>query len=88
MSKVNNKHIKKYREAFKILNVEKLKWRFDKGEFDHDIEMFLNGDTLEFTLTWKTIPNDIIIMRELINFKCDNKVVRKVRKMWENERAN
>jgi len=72
----------KFREAFKKFTVIKLEHRFDQGEFDGRIEMFLNGNDLEITSVVTLISNDILFMNFLADGEISEETLKKVKEMW------
>ncbi len=82
------KEIRKFRKALKEFALIKLAYNFDKGEMDSELRSFCEGDSLRITLTIDLLPNDIIFMRSLSGQKITRSVLRKVKKMWDDEKKD
>ena len=83
---MSNKTILKFRRALKRLVALKFGYCIDKGDYDSIIENFLEGDTVEMTMKFNFLPNDIIFMRALAGRSTPSSIVSKVSSMWDEER--
>lgn len=79
------------RQAFRTFIIERMVFDLEEGEYDDTLRMFIEGkvaveDTIEITFTVSTIPNDILVFRELAGFPKDDQVTERVKNLWRNTR--
>lgn len=81
--------VTKFRKALQEFLWAKFQYRFEKGDYDKAIELFLDArgrDVCTFYIKINLIPNDIMVMRLLSGAGLDAQLMKAVRTLWDKER--
>lgn len=86
---MKKRQVTKFRKALQEFLWAKFQYRFEKGDYDNAIELFLDAkgrDSCTFYIKVNLIPNDIIVMRLLSGGGLDDQLMKAVRRLWDKER--